>query len=60
MRGPSLAVAFTMLKGFGGLALIQERLETLVFTHLVSTSRSCSTPVPPRRLGRSPARPRNT
>ena len=35
---PSLAVAFAMLKGFGGLGPIQERLETLVSTHLVSTS----------------------
>ncbi|MGH7410945.1 MAG: YhjD/YihY/BrkB family envelope integrity protein [Candidatus Methylomirabilis sp.] len=35
---PSLAVAFAMLKAFGGLAPIQERLETLVYTHLVTTS----------------------
>lgn len=35
---PSLAVAFAMLKAFGGLSPIQERLETLVYTHLVTTS----------------------
>ncbi|MGH7428761.1 MAG: YihY family inner membrane protein, partial [Candidatus Methylomirabilaceae bacterium] len=35
---PSLAVAFAMLKAFGGLTPIQERLETLVYTHLVTTS----------------------
>jgi len=35
---PSLAVAFAMLKAFGGLNPIQERLETLVYTHLVTTS----------------------
>lgn len=35
---PSLAVAFAMLKGFGGLDSIQARLEELVYTHLVTTS----------------------
>ena len=35
---PFLAVAFAMLKAFGGLTPIQERLETLVYTHLVTTS----------------------
>lgn len=35
---PSLAVAFALLKAFGGLTPIQERLETLVYTHLVTTS----------------------
>jgi membrane protein len=35
---PSLAVAFAVLKAFGGLTSIQERLETLVYTHLVTTS----------------------
>ncbi len=35
---PSLAVAFAMLKAFGGLTPIQERLESLVYTHLVTTS----------------------
>jgi membrane protein len=35
---PSLAVAFAILKAFGGLNPIQERLETLVYTHLVTTS----------------------
>ncbi len=35
---PSLAVAFAMLKGFGGLESIQARVEELVYTHLVTTS----------------------
>ncbi len=35
---PSLAVAFAMLKAFGGLTPIQEKLESLVYTHLVTTS----------------------
>jgi membrane protein len=35
---PFLVVAFAMLKGFGGLNLIQERLESLLYTHLVTTS----------------------
>lgn len=35
---PSLAVAFAMLKAFGGLRPIQERLEGLVYTHLVTDS----------------------
>jgi membrane protein len=35
---PSLAVAFAMLKGFGGLDSIQARVEELVYTHLVTTS----------------------
>ena len=35
---PSLAVAFAMLKGFGGLDSIQARVEDLVYTHLVTTS----------------------
>lgn len=35
---PSLAVAFAMLKGFGGLESIQARVEDLVYTHLVTTS----------------------
>jgi membrane protein len=35
---PSLAVAFAMLKAFGGLESIQARVEDLVYTHLVTTS----------------------
>ena len=35
---PFLAVAFAMLKGFGGLRPIQQRLESIIFTHLVTTS----------------------
>jgi len=35
---PSLAVAFAILKGFGGLESIQARVEELVYTHLVTTS----------------------
>jgi len=35
---PFLAVAFAMLKGFGGLKPIQQKLQELVFTHLVTTS----------------------
>ncbi len=35
---PSLAVAFAMLKGFGGLKPLQARLESIVYTHLVTTS----------------------
>lgn len=35
---PFLAVAFAMLKGFGGLHQIQERLEGLLYTHLVTDS----------------------
>jgi membrane protein len=35
---PFFAVAFAMLKAFGALAPLQERLETLVFTHLVTSS----------------------
>lgn len=35
---PFLVVAFAMLKGFGGLKAIQERLESLLYTHLVTTS----------------------
>ncbi|MBI2002060.1 MAG: YihY/virulence factor BrkB family protein, partial [candidate division NC10 bacterium] len=35
---PFLAVAFAMLKGLGGLKPIEERLETLLYTHLVTAS----------------------
>ncbi len=35
---PSLAVAFAMLKGFGGLKPIQDKLYNLIYTHLVTTS----------------------
>ncbi len=35
---PSLAVAFAVLKAFGGLTPIQERLDTIIYTHLVTSS----------------------
>jgi membrane protein len=35
---PSLAVAFAMLKAFGGLTPLQEKVESLIYTHLVTTS----------------------
>ncbi len=35
---PVMAVAFAMLKGFGGLKPIQQQLEQVINTHLVTTS----------------------
>ncbi len=35
---PVLAVAFAILKGFGGLKPLQQKVETLIYTHLVTTS----------------------